>query len=85
MFGIPGILLAIPFAAISDIIYKEIIIRKLEQRKEERKIALAEEEEKKAAGQAAMLAAKKAIKAVVDNDRLAAEAGEKKEGSENDI
>ena len=47
MFGIPGILLAIPFAAISDIIYKEIIIRKLEQRKEERKTALAEEEEKK--------------------------------------
>lgn len=30
MFGVPGILLAIPFAAISDYIYKEMIIHRLE-------------------------------------------------------
>ncbi len=37
MFGIAGILLAIPFAAISDIIYKEAILLNLERRKEKKK------------------------------------------------
>ena len=39
MFGVIGILLAIPFAAISDIIYKEAILRRLEQRKEDKKLS----------------------------------------------
>lgn len=68
MFGIAGILLAIPFAAISDIIYKEIFLHNLESRKEEKKAALAEANAKRAADYAAMKAAEKAIKAVVEND-----------------
>ncbi len=35
IFGVAGILLAIPFAAISDYLYKSVLIVKLEQRKRE--------------------------------------------------
>lgn len=68
MFGVAGILLAIPFAAIFDILYKEVLLHKLETRKVERKAALAEAEAKCAADYAAMKAAKEAIKAVVKKD-----------------
>ena len=68
MFGIIGILLAIPFAAIFDILYKEVFLRRLEQRKKEKKAALAEAKARVEAEQAAVKAAEEAIKAVVQND-----------------
>ncbi len=85
MFGIAGILLAIPFAAISDILYKEVFIRKLEHRKVVRKEALEEAEAKRAADYAAMKAAKEAIKAVVNKEHLTSGNEEKKEESKNDL
>ncbi len=71
MFGVAGILLAIPFAAIFDILYKEIFLYHLEKRKAEKKAAAAESEARQAADHAAMLAAQEAIKAVVKKDSLA--------------
>ncbi len=68
MFGIIGILLAIPFAAIFDILYKEVFLRRLEQRKKEKKAALAKAKARVEAEQAAVKAAEEAIKAVVQND-----------------
>lgn len=85
MFGIPGILLAIPFSAISDIIYKEIVLYKLEKRKEAKNAAIAEAEARRAADYAAMKAAKEAIKAVSGRDRLTAGTEEEKEKLKNDI
>ncbi len=68
MFGIIGILIAIPLAAIFDIVYKEIILRELEKRREEKDKAIREAEAKKAAAIAAQKAATEAIKAVVKKD-----------------
>ena len=85
MFGIPGILLAIPFAAISDVVYKEILLHKLEKRKEEKKAALAEEEARRAADHAAMKAAEEAIKAVVEHDSRKTGSEEEIEKLKNDI
>ena len=85
MFGIPGILLAIPFAAISDIIYKEIILRRLEQRKEDKNAALAEAEAKRNADYTAMRAAKEAIKAAVSKERNTNGSAEEDEKPENDL
>lgn len=68
MFGIIGILLAIPIAAMFDILYKEIVLRRLELRKEEKKEMLAREKAREEAGQAAVKAAEEAIKAVVQKD-----------------
>ena len=45
MFGIIGILIAIPVVAILDMIYKEFIIKRLEARKKERKAAAEKEAE----------------------------------------
>ncbi len=70
MFGIAGILLAIPFAAISDIFYKEVILYNLERRKEEKKTAMAEAEARRAADYAAMKAAKEAIKAASNKENI---------------
>lgn len=36
MFGIIGIMLAIPFAAIIDIVFREVILRKMEVRRRKR-------------------------------------------------
>lgn len=85
MFGIPGILLAIPFSAISDIIYKEIFLYKLEKRKEAKNAAIAEAEARRAADYAAMKAAKEAIKAVSSRDTLTAGTEEEIEKLKNDI
>ena len=74
IFGIPGILIAIPFAAISDIIYKEFLLNKLESRKEEKKAAMINEEAQKLAEEAARKAAAEAIKTVVEKDSTAAKA-----------
>ena len=79
MFGIVGILLAIPFAAISDFLYKEVLLYKLELRREEKRAALAEAEAKRAADYAAMKAAKEAIEAVVKKDSLAGGTAEERE------
>ena len=68
MFGVIGILIAIPLAAIFDIIYKEIILHGLETRREEKDLAIKEAEAKKAAAIAAQRAATEAIKAVVRKD-----------------
>ncbi len=68
MFGVAGILLAIPIAAIFDILYKEVLLHRLEARKKERKAAVAEAEAKRVADYAAMKAAEEAIKAVVKKD-----------------
>lgn len=40
MFGVPGVLLGIPFAAISDYIYHEFILVKLDERKKRREAAV---------------------------------------------
>lgn len=74
ILGIPGILIAIPFAAISDIIYKEFLLNKLESRKEEKKAAMINEEAQKLAEEAARKAAAEAIKTVVEKDSTAAKA-----------
>ena len=83
VFGIAGILLAIPFAAISDILYKEFLLPMLESRKEEKKAALIEEEARQAAEQAAKRAAREAIKAVVEKDSQAAGHDKEKEKLQN--
>ena len=85
MFGIPGILLAIPFAAISDIVYKEVILYNLERRKEEKKISLAEAEARKAADDAAMKAAREAVKAASNKSTLSGNSAEEIEKLKNDI
>ena len=46
MLGVTGILFAIPFAAISDYIYKEMIVRRLQERR-----GIAVEEEHGGSGQ----------------------------------
>ncbi|MCR5775082.1 MAG: AI-2E family transporter [Lachnospiraceae bacterium] len=79
MFGVAGILLAIPVAAILDIVYKELILGRLERRKEEKRIAIAEAEAKRSADEAAKKAAKEAIKAVVKKDSLSAGSEEERE------
>ncbi|MBR1913862.1 MAG: AI-2E family transporter [Lachnospiraceae bacterium] len=68
MFGVAGILLAIPAAAIFDIFYKEAVLRRLEAFKAEKNRMKEEERAKKAAEEAAIKAAKEAIKAVVQKD-----------------
>jgi predicted PurR-regulated permease PerM len=68
MFGVAGILLAIPFAAIFDILYKEIVLSRLEKWKNDRAHAREEELARRAADEAAIKAAKEAIKAVVKKD-----------------
>ncbi len=70
MFGVAGILLAIPFAAIFDILYKEVFLYHLEKRKADKKAAAAEAEARQAADHAAMMAAQEAIKAVVKKDSM---------------
>ena len=35
MFGVPGILLAIPFAAIINFIYQEVLLPRLERRRKQ--------------------------------------------------
>ncbi|MCR5746434.1 MAG: AI-2E family transporter, partial [Lachnospiraceae bacterium] len=42
LFGVMGILLAIPLAAICDFVYRDGILKKLEKRKEAKKAALRE-------------------------------------------
>ena len=37
LFGVPGILLAIPFAAILDFVFKDYVIKKLEEKRSQRK------------------------------------------------
>ena len=44
MFGVWGVLLAIPFAAIFDFVYKDMIYKALEKRKEERRSRRAKKE-----------------------------------------
>ena len=85
MFGIPGILLAIPFAAISDIVYKEVILYNLERRKEEKKISLAEAKARKAADDAAMKAAREAVKAATNKSTPSGNSAEEIEKLKNDI
>jgi predicted PurR-regulated permease PerM len=46
IFGVPGVLLAIPFAAIMDFVYKEFILVKLDERKARREAADREAAEK---------------------------------------
>jgi predicted PurR-regulated permease PerM len=48
MFGVWGVLLAIPFAAIFDFVYKDMIYKALEKRKEERRSRRAKKEKEAA-------------------------------------
>jgi predicted PurR-regulated permease PerM len=84
MLGIVGILLAIPFAAIFDILYKEGFLRRLEQRKKEKKKSLAEARAKEEAEKAAIKAAEEAIRAVVKKDSHLAGFEEEKRKLAND-
>ncbi len=74
MFGVVGILLAIPAAAIFDIFYKEAVLRRLEAFKTEKNRLKEEEQAKKTAEEAAFKAAKEAIKAVAQKDGSQTEA-----------
>ena len=83
MFGVAGILLAIPFAAIFDILYKEIVLSRLEKWKAARAQAQEEEKAKKAAEDAAVKAAQEAIMAVVKKDSSQVEDEEVREKLSN--
>ncbi|MCR5746465.1 MAG: AI-2E family transporter, partial [Lachnospiraceae bacterium] len=74
MFGVAGILLAIPSTAIFDIFYKEVILRRLEKYKEEKLRLREEEKARKEAEAVAIKAAKAAIRAVIKKENVQAEA-----------